>query len=237
MAGTIPTTGTARVLVVACNPTDSAPTNAAVARQNIVDAMANVTKFYHQASDGVLNVQVDVTTHVALLNNANYYHRANGADGYPNIDSAVLDQLMAECAQGAVDQGFDLNDYEVLVASVYLPGLTVRAWGGWSSSNFAYDDGAGTVINITTTEAVLWLALRLRPSLKPRPNSRLRKDRLSVGLPLKNSTQNLALINAQTVRPIGSKWIRKMTRKRTAKSHRRASLFRRTSSTQARLRD
>ena len=70
-AGTIPTTGTARVLVVACNPTDSVPANAAVARQNIVDAMANVTTFYDQASYGVLDVQVDVTNYVGLLNNAN----------------------------------------------------------------------------------------------------------------------------------------------------------------------
>lgn len=159
-AGTIPTTGTARVLVVACNPTDSVPANAAVARQNIVDAMANVTTFYDQASYGTLDVPVDVTTHVSLLNNAAYYHRANGAVGYPNIDNAVLGQLMAECAQGAVDQGFDLDDYEVLVASIFLPGLTVRAWGGWSSSNFAYDDGAGTVINITTANPLALIAQR-----------------------------------------------------------------------------
>lgn len=160
VAGTIPTTGTARVLVVACNPTDSVPPNPAVSRQDIVDAMANVTTFYDQASYGSLNVPVDVTNFVALLNNADYYHRANGATGYPNIDGAVLDQLMAECAQGAVDQGFNLDDYEVLVASVFLPGLAVRAWGGWSSSNFAYDDGAGTVINITTTSPLALVAQR-----------------------------------------------------------------------------
>ncbi|MCP4375285.1 MAG: hypothetical protein GY794_03785 [bacterium] len=159
-AGTIATTGTARVLVVACNPTDLVPANAATARQAIVDAMANVTSYYDQVSYNTLAVPVDVTTHVSLLNNANYYHRANGAVGYPNIDNAVLGQLMAECAQGAVDQGFNLDDYEVLVASVFLPGLGVRAWGGWSSSNFAYDDGAGTVINITTTSPLALIAQR-----------------------------------------------------------------------------
>ncbi len=159
-AGTIPTTGTARVLVVACNPTDSVPANAVAARQDIVDAMANVTTYYDQVSYNTLAVPVDVTTYVPLLNNADYYHRANGAAGYPNIDNAVLDQLMAECAQGAVDQGFDLDDYEVLVASVFLPGLGVRAWGGWSSSSFAYDDGAGTLINLTTTDPLALIAQR-----------------------------------------------------------------------------
>src|SRR3954451_14457351 len=120
-AGTVPPTGTAKILVVACNPTDELPPNATTARQAIVDTFADVTTFYDQASYGALTVQVDVTTFVALLGDAAYYHRANGAPGYPNIDDAVLDQLMAECAQGAVDQGFVLDDYSVLVASVFLP--------------------------------------------------------------------------------------------------------------------
>jgi hypothetical protein len=67
---------------------------------------------------------------------------------------------MAECAQGAVDQGFDLNNYAALVAAVYLPGLVVRAWGGWSQSNFAYDNGAGVSINITTNNPLGMVAQR-----------------------------------------------------------------------------
>ncbi len=150
-SGSVPSTGTARILVVACNPTDLAPANATTVRQGIVDTFADVTTFYTQASYGQLTVQVDVTNFVTLLGDSSYYHRANGAAGYPNIDAAVLGQLMAECAQGAVDQGLDLDDYSVMVSSVHMPGLSVRAWGGWSSSNFAYDDGAGTSINITTS--------------------------------------------------------------------------------------
>lgn len=153
-AGSVPSTGTARILVVACYPTDLVPASVAAIRQDIVDTFADVTTFYDQASYGQLSVPVDVTNFVPLLDDSNHYHRANGAVGYPNLDGAVLDQLMAECAQGAVDQGLDLDDYVVMVAAVHMPGLTVRAWGGWSASNFAYDDGAGTSINITTSSAL-----------------------------------------------------------------------------------
>ena len=159
-AGTVPPTGTARILVVLCNPTDKVPPNAVTAHQAVVDSFAQVTTFYDQASYGQLDVQVDVTDFVALLNDAAYYHRPNGAVGYPNIDQAVLPQLTAECAQGAVSQGFDLNNYAVMVTSVYMPGLSVRAWGGWSQGNFAYDDGAGVSINITTTKALGMIAQR-----------------------------------------------------------------------------
>lgn len=159
-AGTVPPTGTARILVVICNPTDLVPPDPVDTRQDVVDTFADVTTFYDQASYAQLDVQVDVTTFVALLNDADYYHRNNGAAGYPNIDNAVLNQLMAECAQGAVNQGFDLNDYSVMVSSVFMPGFSVRAWGGWSQSNFAYDDGAGVSINITTTNPLGMIAQR-----------------------------------------------------------------------------
>ncbi len=149
-----------RILVVVCHPTDLTPPIPADARQDVVDSFAQVSSFYDQASYGQLDVQVDVTNFVALLNNADYYHRTNGGAGYPNIDGAVLGHLIAECAQGAVDQGFDLNDYSVMVASVHMPGFTVHAWGGWSQSNFAYDDGAGVSINITTTHSLGMIAQR-----------------------------------------------------------------------------
>lgn len=158
--GSVPPTGTARILVVACHPADAAPPNPASDRQAIVDTFDQVNDFYTQASYGRLAVQVEVTTFVPLLRDTDYYHRDNGGRGYPNIDLAVLDQLMAECAQGAVNQGLDLDDYQVLVASVFMPGRAVRAWGGWSRSNFAYNDGAGTSIDITTTHPLSLIAQR-----------------------------------------------------------------------------
>ena len=177
-AGTVPPTGTARILVVVCNPTDLVPPDAADTRQDVVDTFADVTTFYDQASYGQLDVQVDVTTLVALLNDADYYHRTNGSAGYPNIDAAVLNQLMAERAQGAVNQGFDLNNYSVMVASVFMPGFGVRAWGGWSQNNFAYDDGDGVSINITTTNPLGLIAQRhdadwaRRARVRPQPRGR-----------------------------------------------------------------
>ncbi len=137
--GSIPPTGTARVLVVLVNPTDSVPPDPAAARTTVVNTFANVHTFYDQVSYGTLDVQVDVTNFVALVDNADHYHRPNGAPGYPNIDEAVIDQFTAEAAQGAVDQGFDLDDYSVMAVLAYLPGLRVRAWGGWAQQNFAFN--------------------------------------------------------------------------------------------------
>ncbi|WP_328665231.1 IPT/TIG domain-containing protein [Streptomyces sp. NBC_00322] len=159
-AGDIPPTGTARVLVVACYPTDQVPPNLTTTRQQIVDTFAQMTTFYAQASYNKLNVRVDVTNFVTLLKGTDYYHRANGAPGYPNIDETRLDQLWAECAQGAVDQGLNLNDYNVLVSSVFMPNREVRAWGGATRSNFAYNDGAGTAINITPSKPLSVIAQR-----------------------------------------------------------------------------
>lgn len=159
-AGDIPPTGTARVLVVPSFPTDMVPPNQTTARQAVVDTFANVTTYYNQVSYNTLSVQVDVTNFVALLEDSAYYHKPGPATGYPNIDNAVLDQLMAESAQGAVNAGFDLDDYAVMAALVYLPGLEVRAWGGWSSQNFAYSDGAGTNINLTADSPISLIAAR-----------------------------------------------------------------------------
>lgn len=157
-AGDIPSTGTARMLVVPCYPTDQVPANTAVTRQQIIDTFAQMAGFYAQASYNKLNVSVDVTNFVKLLGDTDYYHRANGAKGYPNIDEIRLEQLWAECAQGAKDQNRDLNNYSVIVAAVFMPTREVRAWGNVTHNNFAYSDGAGTNINITTTKPLACVA-------------------------------------------------------------------------------
>ncbi len=159
-AGEIPPTGVARVLVVLVNPTDMVPPNSGQVRTDVINTFSNVTTFYDQVSYGTLDVPVDVTNFVPLLENADYYHRQNGAAGYPNIDQPVLDQLTAEAAQGAENQGFNLDDYVVMAVLVYMPGLEVRAWGGWSAANFAYNDGAGTAINITADSPVALIVAR-----------------------------------------------------------------------------
>jgi len=159
-AGTIPPTGTAKVLVVLTYPTDLVPADMAGEKATIQSTFANVTTFYDQVSYGDLTVDVDVTDFVALLDNADYYHRPNGAPGYPNIDWAVHDQLSAEAAQGAVDQGFDLDDYRVMAILVHMPGLSVRAWGGWSAQDFAFNDGAGTAIHVVAANPLSMIIAR-----------------------------------------------------------------------------
>lgn len=84
-----------------CYLTDLVPADQATTRNGIVVTFGNMSTFYDQVSYGAPDVQVDVTTFVALLDDAEYYHRQNGAPGCPNIDNAVLGQLMAEAAQGA----------------------------------------------------------------------------------------------------------------------------------------
>ncbi|WP_066498163.1 IPT/TIG domain-containing protein [Abyssisolibacter fermentans] len=158
--GNIPATGTVKVLVVPSYPTDLTPTNLTTARQDIVDIFENVTNFYDQVSYGTLNIDVDVIDFIPLLNNSAHYHRTNGSSGYPNIDNAVLGQLMAESAKGAVDDNLNIDNYDLMAAIVYLPGLGVRAWGGWSQNNFAYDDGSGTNINITANHSLNLIAAR-----------------------------------------------------------------------------
>jgi len=153
-AGDLPATGTARVLVVLTYPTDMVPASEAQVRNDAVATFGNVRTFYDQASYGALDVQVDVTQCVALLEDSAYYHRANGAAGYPNLDADVLHQLAAEAAQGAVDQSYDLDDYAVMVVLVHLPGLGVRAWGGGSMQQFTYNDGVGTSINLVADHAL-----------------------------------------------------------------------------------
>jgi M6 family metalloprotease-like protein len=159
-AGSIPPTGIARVLVVLTYPTDSVPASQTTVRNAVLSTFGNVHDFYHQVSYGTLDVQVDVSTFVALLDNADHYHRANGAPGYPNIDLATIDQLTAEAAQGAVNQGFNLDDYAVMVVLVHLPGLGVRAWGGWTQQEFTYNDGAGTDIHLVAAAPISMIAAR-----------------------------------------------------------------------------
>ena len=116
--------------------------------------------FYDQGQGyGTLDVQVDVTDFIPLVDNADHYHRPNGALGYPNIDEAVFEQFTAEAAQGAVDQGFDLDDYRVMAVLAYLPGLSVRAWGGWAQQNFAFN-GSGLAINLVAANPLCMILAR-----------------------------------------------------------------------------
>jgi len=155
-AGGVSPTGTAKVLVSIVYPSDQTPANPANLRQDIIDIWDNVTTFYDQASFNTLTVDVDILSawHELSGNQATYY-KANGAAGYPNIDWGVIDRLMAEAAQAAVDDGFDLNDYDMMACVINLNGTFIRAWGGFSRQNFSYKNtSAGLDINITLDDPV-----------------------------------------------------------------------------------
>lgn len=59
-----------------------------------------------------------------------------------------------------MNQGFDLDDYSVMAVLAYMPGKSVRAWGGWSQQNFAYNDNAGTTIDLTAAAQINLIAAR-----------------------------------------------------------------------------
>jgi len=128
--------GTIRVLVALVTPNDLIPT--AAARTTVVNTWSNVITYYNQASYGKTVVQVDVTTNWKMLDGtqADFVSAAQN-----NIDSAQLGRVMAFAAQGAVDEGLQLNDYAMMASVMFLNGGFIRAWGGWSQQNFAYNNG------------------------------------------------------------------------------------------------
>jgi hypothetical protein len=126
--------GTVRVLVALVTPNDLTPT--AGARTTVRNAWDNVVTYYNQASYGKTNVQVDVTTNWKMIDAAQADLLVDS-----NIDQADLPRVMAFAAQGAVDEGFNLDNYAMMAAVMFLNGTFIRAWGGWSQQSFAYNNG------------------------------------------------------------------------------------------------
>jgi hypothetical protein len=161
-AGDVPAIGTIRVLVALVRPNDLAPVGAA-ARNGVVNAWDDVVTFYDQASYGQTVVQYDMTTNWAVLDGPTTDFVPVGAD---NIDNGQLMRVMAQAAQGAVNEGFDLDDYAMMACVIFLNGNFIRAWGGWSWQNFAYDNGLPATdpnrvqINLTADHAVNLLAIQ-----------------------------------------------------------------------------
>ena len=126
--------GTIRVLVALVTPNDLVPT--AAARTLVTNAWANVVTYYNHASYGQTVVQVDVTTNWKMIDSA---HADLISDS--NITNSELGRVMAFGAQGAVDEGFNLDNYAMMACVMFLNGEFIRAWGGWSQQNFAYNNG------------------------------------------------------------------------------------------------
>ncbi len=156
--GDLPSTGTVKVLVSLVNPTDEVPTNPTNARNDVIDKWDSVNEFYDQASFNTLNVQIDVTSGWNTLIKDKAYYIDTSID---NIKQSVLDQLVAEAAQAAVDDGKNMDNYGMMAVVIFLNGQFIRAWGGWSSQNFNYTDSASnTNINITANHQVNLLTIQ-----------------------------------------------------------------------------
>jgi hypothetical protein len=157
-AGDVNPIGTVRVLVALLQPNDASPANPAALRTTIADIWANVTTYYAQASYGRTTVQVDVLSNWATLDGTHDDFVAGD-----NIDPAQLDRLMAQAAQAAVDEGLDLDDYQMMAATFFASGTFLRAWGGWSQQNFSYDNGLSgpdhVDINLTADHQINLLAI------------------------------------------------------------------------------
>jgi hypothetical protein len=151
--------GTIRVLVALVTPNDLAPT--AAARNTLTNAWNEVVTYYNQASYGKTVVQVDITTNWKIIDAPQADLLSNN-----NIDQADLPRVMAFAAQGAVDEGFNLDNYAMMAAVMFLNGGFIRAWGGWSQQNFSYNNGlpAGDPnrvdINLTADHQVNLIAIQ-----------------------------------------------------------------------------
>ncbi len=136
-AGDVNPIGTIRVLAVMLQPNDLAPANAATTRTAVNTAWNQVRTYYNQASYGQTQVTVDMTT-FATLDGAftDFYDAAK-----ENYRKNQLGRIAAIGAKAAVDQGFTLNNYQMIAYIVFTNGTFVRAWGGGAQSTFAYDNG------------------------------------------------------------------------------------------------
>jgi hypothetical protein len=149
-----PSTGTLNILVVLCQASDLAAPNPANIRNSVISTFGDVTTFYDQASYQTLDVDVDVTSNWRTLDGT-----INDMMSGDNLDAQRLNQIIAEAAQQAVDEGFDLDDYTLIAAMVYT-NQGIRAWGGGSYTNFQYVNvSSGININISTSHALsaIWI--------------------------------------------------------------------------------
>jgi M6 family metalloprotease-like protein len=140
--------GTIKALIVLCTPQDRMPGNATTERNDLISRFDNAPTFYDQVSFGDTDLQMTYTDWVQL--SGNY---ADYVDDSINNFIWPADRILAEAAQGAVDQGNDLDDFIFMAVVMFMGTGGARAWGGWSQSNFAWNgsDLNGNPISINQT--------------------------------------------------------------------------------------
>jgi len=139
-AGDVNPIGTIRVMVVLCQATDRVPTNLAAVRTALTNAWNNVHTFYDQASFTRTNVQFDVAANAAALDGV-FTDFVDLSASVQNIKGAQLGRIAAFAAQQAQNEGFVLNNYQMLCSVMFTNGSFIRAWGGTDTQTFSYDNG------------------------------------------------------------------------------------------------
>jgi len=163
-SGDVNAIGTIRVLVVLSQARDLVPADANAVRTTVDSRWKDVAKFYKQASYNRTDVQYDISAGVANLD-GNFTDFVDLNDPVKNIINAQLDRIAAICAQHAVGQSLDLDDYQMMCCVVFTNNGFVRAWGNRSASTFSYDNGKPVgdpdrvSINLTASHPInlLWI--------------------------------------------------------------------------------
>src|SRR5262249_4104015 len=128
-AGDVNPIGTIRVLVVICQAADKVPPNLANVRTGLNDRWTNVQTFYTQASYTRTTVQFDIVNTSAALD-GNFSDFVDLSSDVQNVIGAQGNRIVAIAAQHAQDQGFTLDNYQMLCAVVFTGGQFIRAMGG-----------------------------------------------------------------------------------------------------------
>jgi hypothetical protein len=163
-AGDVNPIGTIRVMVVLCQATDRIPANLATVRTALTQAWNNVHTFYDQASFTRTNVQFDIAAAAATLDGV-FTDFVDLSATVQNIKGAQLGRIAAFAAQQAQNEGFVLNNYQMLCSVMFTNGDFIRAWGGTDTQTFSYDNGkpvgdpARIHIDITLAQKIneLWI--------------------------------------------------------------------------------
>ena len=162
-APTVNPIGTIKVLVVICQAVDLIPPSLTEVQNQLIDKWTNVQTYYRQASYNRTKVEFDIVGTAAALD-GNFTDFVD-LTTKKNIIYAQLPRVAAIAAQHAKDEGFNLDDYQMLCTVVFTDGDFIRAWGGGNTQTFSYDDGkpatdpAHISINITTSKPInqLWI--------------------------------------------------------------------------------
>jgi hypothetical protein len=115
---------TIKVLVSLVFPTDKKEGATPAAQVAIQKTWAEVARFYSEASFGRKKIEATVTGWRPLTGDSTLYITNKKEEAGPNIkdDHGTLMRLCSEAAQAALDQGYRLEDYRILVAVIFLDG-------------------------------------------------------------------------------------------------------------------